>query len=83
MKKLYRSKTDRVIAGVCGGIGEYTNIDSVIIRILFILFSFGGGSGLLLYIILLLVIPEEASTNVVKEEPVWEDKEAKKKTKSN
>ena len=82
MKKLYRSDTNKVLAGVCGGIGEYLNIDPVIVRVLFILFTFGGGSGLFLYLILMLVIPEKPtseSTNVVKEEPVWEEKKAKKK----
>jgi len=81
MKKLYRSHTNKVLAGVCGGIGEYLDIDPVIVRVVFVLFSFGGGSGLFLYLILLLVIPERPtseSTKVVKEEPVWEQKKAKK-----
>jgi phage shock protein C len=47
-KKLFRSRTNRKIAGVCGGLGDYFNIDPTLVRILFLIF-FGGG-GLLLYI---------------------------------
>ena len=58
IKKLYRSKKNRVIAGVCGGIGEYFNIDPTLIRLIWILFVFAGGSGILAYIIAWLIIPE-------------------------
>lgn len=58
MEKLYRSKTDRKIAGVCGGIGEYFNIDPVIIRLIFVAVCLAGGSGILAYIICAIVIPE-------------------------
>ncbi len=57
-KKLYRSKTDRVIFGVCGGLGEYFEVDSLILRILFILLTFTGGSGIIIYIILAIIIPD-------------------------
>ncbi|WP_068456582.1 PspC domain-containing protein [Aedoeadaptatus pacaensis] len=60
-KELRRSTTDRVFAGVCGGLGEYFDIDSNIVRILWVLFAFGGGSGLLVYIICALLIPEETT----------------------
>lgn len=56
-KKLYRSLRDRKISGVCGGIAEYLNIDSTIVRVLFILFGFTIGSGLIAYIILALIMP--------------------------
>ena len=59
VKKLYRSKKNKVIAGVCGGIGEYFNIDPVIIRLLWTLFIFVGGSGILAYIIAWIIIPKE------------------------
>lgn len=60
MKKLYRSKTDRKIAGVCGGLGAYLNIDSTVIRVGFVLLALPGGlPGILMYLILWLVIPEE------------------------
>ena len=59
VKKFYRSRTDRVIFGVCGGLGKYFGIDPVLFRLLFILFSFVNGTGILLYIIMIIVIPEE------------------------
>lgn len=57
-KRLTRSKTNKVVAGVCGGLGEYFNIDPVILRILFVAMVLWGGSGVLLYIVMWLVIPE-------------------------
>ena len=59
-KKLYRSRSDKLIAGVCGGLGKYLGIDPTLIRLAFVLLVlFGVGSGLLVYIIMLLIIPEE------------------------
>jgi phage shock protein PspC (stress-responsive transcriptional regulator) len=58
-KKLYRSKTNRIIAGVCGGLGEYLNIDATIIRLLLVAFSLMGGMGVIFYIIAAIIIPEE------------------------
>lgn len=55
-KRLFRSKNDRKIAGVCGGLGEYFNIDPTLIRIFFFFMLAGGG--LLLYIIFWIAIPE-------------------------
>jgi len=57
-KKLYRSRSDRMLAGVCVGLADYFGIDATIVRILFVLFALAGGPGLILYIILMLVIPE-------------------------
>lgn len=57
-KKLYKSSTDKKIAGVCGGIAEYFNIDSTLVRLGWVLFSLLGGSGLLAYIIAAIIIPE-------------------------
>ncbi|KYH36576.1 MAG: hypothetical protein AYL29_012500 [Candidatus Bathyarchaeota archaeon B24] len=59
VRRLYRSRRNRVIAGVCGGIGEYLNVDPVIIRLLWVAMIFIWGAGLLLYIIAALIIPEE------------------------
>ena len=58
MKKLYRS-SNRILAGVCGGIAEYLNIDPTVVRVLYIVLSFFSAAfpGLLLYLILLLFIP--------------------------
>ena len=58
-RRLTRSRYDRKVAGVCGGIGEYLGIDPTVIRILFVVGFFMGGQGLLLYIILALFMPEE------------------------
>ncbi len=59
MKKLYRSETDRMLAGVCGGIAEYLDIDSTIVRLAFAFISLIGGSGLLAYIVAAIIIPSE------------------------
>lgn len=56
MKKLYRSETDRKLAGVCGGLGEYFDIDPVIFRIIFVVTTLMGGFGLLLYIIMWVAV---------------------------
>jgi phage shock protein C len=58
MKKLYRSNRDKMVAGVCGGIAEYFDVDSSLIRLLWVLLIIFGGSGLLLYIIGWVIIPE-------------------------
>jgi len=57
-RKLYRSSTDRYIAGVCGGLGEFFNVDPLVFRLIFLLLLFFGGGGLLLYIILWILMPE-------------------------
>ena len=57
-KKLQRSKNDRVIAGICGGIGEFLNIDSTLVRIIWVFTFLLGGAGLLAYLIGLLIVPE-------------------------
>jgi phage shock protein C len=56
-KRLYRSNTDKKIAGVCGGLGEYFNIDPTLVRLLWVIFACLAGSGLLAYIICAIVIP--------------------------
>ena len=58
-KRLYRSRSERWLAGVCGGIGDYFDIDATVIRILFVLFALVFGSGLLFYLILWILIPLE------------------------
>ena len=57
-KKLYKSNTDKKIAGVCGGIAEYFNIDSTLVRLGWVVFSLLGGSGLLAYIIAAIIMPD-------------------------
>lgn len=58
-KRLYRSRQDQMIAGVCGGLGEYLSIDSVWIRLFFLLLLFATGFGFGAYIVLWLVVPEQ------------------------
>ena len=59
IKRLYRSKKNRVLAGVCGGIGEYLNVDPVIIRLIWVIFMLAYGAGILAYLIAWLIIPEK------------------------
>jgi phage shock protein C len=59
-KQLFRSRTNRMLGGVCGGLGDYTNLDPTLYRLLFALGSiFGFGSLLIVYLVLLIVVPEE------------------------
>ena len=58
-KKLYRSVTDKMVGGVCGGLAEYFAIDPVIVRLIFVLAVIFGGSGILAYIILWVIIPQK------------------------
>ena len=58
-KKLYRSNINKKIAGVCGGLAEFLNMDPTIIRLIWVLVVFFGGAGLLAYLICALIIPEK------------------------
>lgn len=59
MKKLYRSRHDRKISGVSGGVAEYLNMDSTVVRLLFVILLFPtGGSFALIYLIAMFVMPE-------------------------
>ena len=57
-KRLYRSRQSRMIAGVCGGLGEYFGVDPTLVRLVFALLFLAYGFGPLLYIIMWIVIPE-------------------------
>jgi len=78
IKKLYRSQKDRILFGVCGGLGSYFKIDSNIFRILFIASAFISGVGVLIYAALVLFIPNEAGKRI-EENKFEEVKEFKKK----
>lgn len=79
-KKLYRSPTDKKIAGVCGGVAEYFNIDPTIVRLVFVLLGLTWFTGVIVYIVAAFIIPEKSSvqesknldsttdTKIVKEE---------------
>ena len=60
IRKLYRSRKNRMLCGVCGGLGEYLGVDPTIVRILWILFSLAYGAGILAYILACIVIPEKS-----------------------
>lgn len=59
MIKLYKSNMNKKLCGVCGGIGEYFNVDPTIVRLIFVILGLWSGSGVILYIIASLLIPEE------------------------
>ena len=58
-RKLYRSTTNRQLAGVCGGLAEYFNLDATLIRVLFVVLAVLGGSGVILYIALWIIVPKQ------------------------
>jgi phage shock protein PspC (stress-responsive transcriptional regulator) len=82
VKKLYRSNSDRMIAGICGGLGEYFAVDSTLIRLIFVIGSIFSFSALFwIYIIMLIVVPEEpvasqavVDTPAATSEPVVEER---------
>jgi len=65
-RRLYRSRTNVVLGGVCGGIGEYFGVDPTIVRLLWVIFALAGGIGGFVYIIAWIIIPEEPSGNKTK-----------------
>ena len=58
-RKLYRSKTTRKLAGICGGLAEYFGVDATLIRVLVVLRAVLGGSGLVLYLAMWIIVPNE------------------------
>lgn len=56
-RKLYKSRNNRVFSGVCGGIGEYLNVDPVVVRVIWLILVFAFGTGILAYILCLLIMP--------------------------
>jgi len=63
--RIRRSLDDRVIGGVCGGLGRYFGVDPIFFRVAFVVLTIGGGSGVLLYLIGWIVIPEERKDELV------------------
>ena len=60
--RLRKSRTDRVVFGVCGGLGEYFTLDSTLVRLAFVLLVIAGGSGILAYVVLALLMPPPSPT---------------------
>lgn len=59
VKRLYRSRTERMIGGICGGLANFLNVDVTLVRLLFVFGAIFGGPGILAYLVMLFVIPEE------------------------
>lgn len=66
-KKLYRSRTDKKISGVCSGVAKYFGIDATLVRLIWALIAVCAGTGILVYIVCALVIPEEPEEYVTVE----------------
>jgi phage shock protein C len=58
-RTLYRSRSDRKLAGVCGGLAEFFNLDPTLIRVLFVVLAVLGGSGVLIYLAMWIMVPNE------------------------
>ncbi len=58
-KRLFRSKKDRILGGVCGGVADYFDVDPTIVRLIWVLLTLAWGAGLLLYIIAWIIVPEQ------------------------
>src|SRR5512135_1783471 len=71
--RLYRSKTDSMVGGVCGGLGKYFGIDPTLVRLVFVLLAVFGGGGVLLYIILWIVIPLEGRAPATSQETIQQN----------
>lgn len=74
-KKLYRSRIDKMLGGVCGGLADYFSIDPTLVRVLFAISVAFGGSGIIAYIILWIIVPEQP--------PIFQSAENETGTESN
>ena len=63
---LYRSESDRMLGGVCGGLSDYLALDAVFIRLFFVLLFFGHGTGMMLYLILWIIMPGQSNAQAGK-----------------
>ena len=79
-KRLYRSESDRMIWGVCGGLAEYFGIDPIIVRIVAVLLIFARGIGLLAYLVLAIVVPRKGSKSDEPIDTIKENVEGMKET---
>jgi phage shock protein C len=72
-KRLYRSRTNRVIAGICGGIGEYLNADPTFVRLAWVVLTLLGGSGIILYVVAYFIIPLRPVASGETDQPAHQD----------
>ncbi|HAD81597.1 MAG: hypothetical protein A2509_09570 [Candidatus Edwardsbacteria bacterium RIFOXYD12_FULL_50_11] len=68
-KRLYRSGRDRVIAGICGGLADYFDIDPLLIRIIFMILALAGGLGIIIYLAAWLIVPGQSLSAGQRETP--------------
>jgi len=59
VNRLYRSRTERMLGGVCGGLAEYLNTDPTLIRLIFVVFALAGGPGIIAYLLFWIIVPLE------------------------
>ena len=71
--RITKSKTDRVIDGVCGGLAEYFGIDSLLVRLAFVALMFINGLGVILYIVLVIIMPKAESLDKPPTETIQEN----------
>jgi phage shock protein C len=86
MRRLYRSRSNRWIAGVCGGLAEYFSVDATAVRIVFVLLALWQGFGVLIYMVLALMIPEGHATEMAAEPglpppPADDEEESQRRTR--
>lgn len=72
-KRLVRSRTDRLIFGVCGGLGQYLGVDSNLVRLAFVVLTLFSGAGILLYLALALIMPAEGAAEIPPREALREN----------
>ena len=82
-RKLYRSRSERMIWGVCGGLANYFDMDPTIVRIIFVLLALANGAGILIYIIMTIVVPLAGSKVATSKEVIKENVEEIKETASD
>ena len=78
-KRLYKSNSDKKLCGVCGGVAEYFEIDSTIVRLGLVIFTLLGGSGIIAYIVAALVMPAQKEELSTKEGPDFSNGNCKTK----
>ncbi len=72
VRRLYRSRRERIVGGVCGGLAEYSDLDLTLVRVLMALFIIFGGAGLIVYIVMWIIIPNEPrNVKRAEEETIW------------
>ncbi len=86
MKRLYRSRTNRWVAGVCGGLADYFGVDPTAVRVAFVLLALWQGLGVLVYVVLALIIPEGLAPELAAEPglpppPADDDEESQRRSR--